>query len=131
MFLTKECDYAIRAVRALADYEIKTVAIISELEHIPLNFAYKILKKLERVGIVESFRGKLGGYGLSKKLDQISVLDIISATNENLYINECLRPGHICPNNTENSRCSVHQALAHIQEDLSNTLKNTTIDMVL
>jgi len=131
MFLTKECDYAIRIVRALSDFEKKTAKMICDSEHIPFNFAYKILKKLEKVDMVFSVQGSNGGYQLAKRLNQISVFDIISAVNENIYIYECLKPGHICPSNSEKRRCNVHQEFVHIQDDLMNRFRSKTIDMLL
>ena len=131
MFLTKECDYAIRVVRALLDYEKKTVKTICEREHVPFNFAYKILKKLEKNGMVHSVRGSHGGYQLSKEPARISIYDIISTINENLYINECLKPGHDCPHNSDGIRCTVHEKLIFMQSELIDTLKATTMDMFL
>ena len=127
MFLTKECDYAIRVIRALSDYEKKTVKMVCDNEHVPHSFAYKILKKLERAGMVESVRGARGGYELSKELENISVIDIISAVNENLFINECLKPGNTCPHNSGDSSCKVHEKLLSIQDDLIDVLKETTM----
>jgi len=128
MFLTKECDYAIRVVRALAGMEKKSAKMICEREYIPAPFAYKILNKLEHAGIVCSYRGTLGGYQLAKKLDCITLFDVINAVDENLFINECLQPGHVCPHNTNGSRCSVHQDLERIQNGLIISLKEKTLD---
>jgi len=128
MFLTKECDYAMRIVRALSDFERKSVHSICESEHIPVHFAYKILKKLECTQVVSSTRGAFGGYKLSKALEEISLFDIASAANENLLINECLKAGHVCLNNTENKRCKVHTELASIQDELVRMLGAKTMD---
>ena len=129
MLLTKECDYAIRVIRALSDHERKTVKMICDKEHVPFNFAYKILKKLEHEGIVCSIRGINGGYQLLLELNKISIYDIINSVSDNLIINECLREGHVCPNNVKGKRCAVHEGLAQIQGDLIKTLKSKTMDM--
>ena len=129
MFLTKECDYAMRIVRALSDYEKKSVNLICEREHIPIHFAYKILKKLECAEIVSSIRGALGGYQLVRSLDKISMLDIVNAMNESLVINECLKTGHVCPNNDgSHKRCKIHTELATMQDELVRMLKGRTMD---
>jgi len=131
MFLTKECDYAMRVVRELAHYEKKSVQTICESEHIPITFAYKILKKLESAGIVKSTRGVLGGYQLSKPLNEISMFDIVSAANESLVINECLKMGHVCPNHSEQKRCKIHTELACMQDELIMMLKRKTMDVLV
>ncbi|MFR6642313.1 MAG: hypothetical protein ACLUQN_02000 [Megasphaera sp.] len=42
MIITRETDYAIRILRALADWEQKNIREISDEQMIPLQFAYKI-----------------------------------------------------------------------------------------
>ena len=131
MFLTKECDYGIRIVRALADLEIKNVRTICECEYMPRNFAYKILKKLENVGIVKSHRGPYGGYQLAKKSDSITLFDIIDAIDAKALINECLYPGNTCPNNSDGNYCGVHSELERIQALVVAVLKEKTMDEVI
>ena len=127
MFITKECDYAIRVVRGLADGELRTVKSVCEIEDIPYSFAYKILKKLEREGIVTAFRGNMGGYQLVKGLDELNLFDIVQAVDKHLYINECLEEGHDCSRNGINERCMVHQEFIRIQEILDQALQEKTV----
>ena len=115
MFLTKECDYAIRVVRELADLEIKPVRVICEKEHIPTPFAYKVLKKLDKAGIVKSYRGASGGYRLAKSPDSISLLDIVCAIDDHLFLNACLQDGHVCSRNEDGESCKVHMELEKVQ----------------
>jgi len=130
MFLTRERDYAIRVVRALADMKKKPVKSICEQEHVPIDFAYKILKKLEQAKFVSSVRGAQGGYQLAKKPSEINMFEILASVDDNLYINECLKPTALCPNHTEGKRCRVHEELIIIQEGLFETLKSKTFDML-
>ena len=123
MFLTRECDYGIRVVRALADNEKRTVKTICEMENIPQQYAYKILKKLENAGIVKSSRGPDGGYHLVKSPTSFSIFDIITAVDENLFLNECLKEGQECSRNTEDAPCAVHFELERIQNMLIEELK--------
>jgi len=127
MFITKECDYAIRVVRGLADGEIKSVKSVCEKEDIPHSFAYKILKKMEREGIVAAFRGNTGGYQLVKSLDKLTLFDIVQAVDKRLYINECLEEGHDCTRNGINERCMVHQEFIRIQRVLDESLQEKTM----
>ena len=127
MFLTKECDYAIRVVRGLMDLEIKSVKAICEREHIPRPFAYKILKKLEHNGIVRAQRGSAGGYQLTKTPEEITLFDVIQAVDNRLYINECLQDGYECPRNSNGNSCAIHRELARIQLTLINALGENTM----
>jgi len=131
MFLTKECDYGIRIIRALADGEKRIVEVISENEHIPDQFAYKILKKLEYAGLVQSLRGRDGGYRLSKPLHAINLYEIASAVNDSLFLFKCLRKGETCSRNSEDQPCSVHLEFERIQEILVSEMRRKSISELL
>ena len=130
-FVSRECDYAIRIVRVLANMEIKTVQTICEREKIPKDFAYKILKKIERAGIVNSHRGTHGGYSLAKRPEEITLYDVLSVVSKNVLLNECLQLGIECPNNTGEKVCLVHKEIQRIQEALEALLKEKTMDMLI
>ena len=123
MFLTKECDYAIRIVRSLSGMGVKSVKTICEGENLPLPFAYKILKKLEKARIVRSYRGAAGGYQLRREPSAIDLLEIVSAVDKDLFLNECLKEGFECKNNQAGKPCKVHIELDRIQEMLIGALQ--------
>jgi len=127
MFLTKECDYGLRIVRALASGEKTTAEEICAAEGIPGQFAYKILKKLERAGFLQSSRGRDGGYWLVKPLHTFTIFDIVSSVDELLFINECLRDDRPCVRNHPDEPCSVHRELERIQNVLVKELSAKTI----
>ena len=131
MFLTRECDYAIRVVRDLANQEMKPVKTICERENIPHPFAYKILKKLEHAGIVNSFRGAVGGYQLAKAPESITLFDIVNAVDDNLLINECPKEGYECTRYSGGRACGVHRELMRIQNILSKALYEKTMDKLI
>ena len=132
MFLTKECDYGIRITRALADNKQKAVPIICEMENIPQQYAYKILKKMERAGIVQSKRGPDGGYRLVKTPNSFTMYDIVSAIDEKLFLSECLKSrGQLCPRNTPEAPCAVHRELHHIQDMLIREMLSKSMEEIL
>ena len=57
MFITRECDYAVRVIRALAGESRLSVSEICEKESITAPFAYKILKKLQEAGACKGVPG--------------------------------------------------------------------------
>jgi len=131
MLLTKECDYGLRIIRTLADNKKKTVEQICETELIPGQYAYKILKKLEKAGFLQSIRGRNGGYFLAKSLNEFTIYDVITAVDENLFILECLREGTMCRRNTEEAPCAVHREFARIQNMLKDALSAKTMQELL
>jgi len=132
MFLTRECDYGIRVIRSLADGTKKTIDVIASEEHIPKKYAYKIVKKLEHGGLVQSTRGRGGGYRLSKDLDSFTIADIITSIDANRYINDCLKDKSECPiRDHETTPCTVHSELKRIQSLVLDELNAKPVSQVL
>ena len=64
MLITRECDYAVRVLRAMAEEKRVSVNEICEKELITAPFAYKILKKLQKMCI----RDRYGAWCLEKMI---------------------------------------------------------------
>lgn len=122
MLITRECDYAVRIVRALAGGEKLCVNQICEKEELTPAFVYKILKKLEKGDLVKSFRGSNGGYALKKDIGQITLLDIYLAVEPEFYMIECMNPDKPCVRNQDEEGCKVHKELCKIQKTCSESL---------
>jgi len=99
MRLSRKADYALRAVRYLANLskgKLGSISAVAEAEAIPREFLAKILKDLTRAGILMSFQGVTGGYRLSRQPKEISFLDVIEAIEGPIHINLCTEEGD-CP----------------------------------
>ena len=76
-------DYACRAVEALALHYPKTeplrIGDIAAREGIPQNYLVQILIELKSKGIIQSRRGKAGGYVLVKSPSEVSMGDVLRA----------------------------------------------------
>lgn len=131
MLLTKECDYGMRIMRALGDGQKRTVQAVCDTEHIPHKYAYKILKKLQKAGLVQNKRGPAGGYFLVKPLNTFTLYDVVSAVDERLFLFECLRDGAECPHNTGNAPCAMHHELVRLQNMLTAEMKAKNMEDVL
>ena len=92
MVLSQRTQYAVRAVFELAKREgagpVKASKIASS-EHIPLRFLENILAGLRQAGIVESARGKEGGYTLVRPSAETSVGEVIRLIQGPLTVVEC------------------------------------------
>ena len=71
MLITRETDYALRVLRALSDGEQHTAGEISSTQLVPKQFAYKIIKKLDKGGLVSIARGVDGGCAIHCGLAQV------------------------------------------------------------
>jgi Rrf2 family protein len=131
LLLTKECDYGIRIVRGLSDGMKKSVDKLCEIENIPKQYAYKILKKLERSGIVKSYRGPLGGYRLEKLPRELSILTIITSIDSDVFILECMKKGFVCGQNRAEHPCSVHREMFRLQGVLMAAMAERNMEEII
>ena len=129
MIITRRSDYAIRICRALKDGKIHNVREICETEDIPKAFAYKIILEMEMNGLVKSERGNQGGYYLCRDLDDLTMYDVVSITEEDLAIVHCMKEA--CDRDTDDLPCKVHLEMERIQEMLINELKSKSVASIL
>ena len=97
MKITFKGDYALKAVLDLAVHYGSGVISIQEIsEHIdaPIKFLEQILLELKRSGLVESRRGKVGGYFLAKDPATISVGDVVRVIEGPIEPISCIREGY-------------------------------------
>ncbi len=82
MRLSAKTDYALRACAELGAGNTDRPASaeqVSARQDIPLRFLKTILPELAKAGIVESKRGRSGGWVLARPADEISIADVIRA----------------------------------------------------
>lgn len=91
--LSKKAQYALRAVGYLAGkYKEGPVQIseISELKKIPLKFLEGILLELRKAGILESKKGKGGGYYLNEQPSAVPLARIIRTIDGPIAMLPCV-----------------------------------------
>ena len=126
MKITQESDYAIKIVLYLSKLdkgEIANAREISEAEKMYMKFALKILRRLCKVKLVESFRGIKGGYKLKKSADDISLRSVIEVIQGDLFINTSLKNINSAKKVETDP---VNSLLYSIQEDVKRKLSNTS-----
>lgn len=80
MRITAKVDYAVRALIELAAAtELLTADGIAERQRIPVRFLLNILNELRVARLVDSRRGREGGYRLARPPSEITVADVIRA----------------------------------------------------
>jgi len=77
---TVKFEYAIRALLCLArregDGSVMKIDEVALEEEIPAKYLAQIMAELRRGGLVESRRGKEGGYSLSRSSESVSLYDV-------------------------------------------------------
>lgn len=127
MLFTREYDYAVRILRALSSGTVVNVQEIARLENISVPITYKITRKLEQAGYLESFRGVNGGYAIKTPLSAFTLYDVLLVIDRELLVTECMNPAYVCTKNSGDTRCLVHGEFARIQDLVSRELKSKTL----
>lgn len=127
MLITKEIDYALRILSGLEADELITVTELCSRELVPDPFAYKILKKLERGGLVDIIRGKHGGCRLACDLSVITIYQLLTVIDESVSISACMDQEYECLRRKRNGTCPIHNKLSVIQKNLTDELKKYTL----
>jgi Rrf2 family protein len=93
MAFSQKTVYALRATFELArrlDDSPTTVAVIAEAQAIPPRFLENILVQLKLAGVVESVRGKEGGYRLARPPEEVTVGHVLRAIEGSTEPVSCL-----------------------------------------
>jgi len=118
-------------VRLAREYGSGSVPIsrIAEEEKIPQRFLEMILLELKGLGIVDSTRGKTGGYHLVKHPTEVSLADVITLFEGSVGMLACVcsnkyKPCEFCKDETA---CKIRQTFKYVHESSSAILKSTTL----
>jgi FeS assembly SUF system regulator len=89
--MSRLTDYATVLLAALAGEpgRVQTAASLAELTRIAAPTVCKLLKQLQRAGLVTSTRGPRGGYQLARPAAQISAAAILDALEGPLALTDC------------------------------------------
>src|SRR3954470_1568368 len=126
MQITRQADYAVRAVLYLAQHGQTgrlTTAKIGREQHIPLTFLAKIVSQLSTAGIMRTTRGSHGGVELGFPPAEISLLDIVEVIDGPVILNDCVLDRSLCP---LGEKCAVHMVWCNAQAELVDRLMRTT-----
>lgn len=131
MLLSRETDYALRILQNLLDGQRRSVGEISNSELIPQQFAYKIIRKLAKANLIDITRGVEGGCKLIADLEQVSLYDLMAATDGVCEVNNCMTPGYQCERRDKKDGCSTHIKLIAVQRRLDNELRACSLKSLL
>ena len=131
MQITRQADYAVRAVLYLARLESNQRAATSQVakeQHIPPSFLAKIISQLSIAGLLHTSRGARGGVTLAREPKEITLLEVIEAIDGPIMLNECVSGNSIC---TFDDECPLRPVWCEAQEELITRLKNTNFQQLL
>ena len=129
--LSATAEYAVRAVVHLArDGEGGPVQAqaLARATDVPLSYMRKVLHELVRAGILESTRGKHGGFRLAMPPEKLQLLTVVSRFDR-------IRPGRRCllgrQECSDQDPCPAHDRWKAAAEEVANFFSETTVADVL
>lgn len=134
--ITMKTKYALKALCRLAlsqTGEPVLIADIAEAENIPRKFLELILGELKQHGILQSRKGRGGGYLLAKNPDTITVASVLRVLDGPIAPVPCLsRTAYQrCAECVDEATCGVRLILKDAHAASLQVLENTTLaDMV-
>jgi Rrf2 family protein len=130
--LSQKAKYALRALLALAeagDHRALLISVVAERHNLPKKFLEQILLDLKHHGLVQSRRGRHGGYALLKPASEISFGQVVRIIDGPLAPLPCLsrvayRRCEDCPGE---ERCAIRRVFARTHQLTSEVLDRTTL----
>jgi Rrf2 family protein len=97
---------------------------IAERERLPTDYVEQILLRLRRAGIVKSTRGAHGGYGLARPATEISVREVISASELATFDLHCVSHPVDDQRCAASSSCSIRPVWILLQQKIDDVLES-------
>ncbi|MES1147010.1 MAG: SUF system Fe-S cluster assembly regulator [Solimonas sp.] len=127
--ISKLTDYAtvILANLATRTDRICTASELATITHLSTATVSKLLKKLQRGGLVTSSRGAQGGYQLARPATHISAADILDALEGRFALTECSGEHSNCG---IASSCRVGTAWRRVNAAIVRALKDVSLSQL-
>jgi len=132
MKLSKKSAYALKALACLGSPESPSRLSIQEIaqrEDIPKKFLEQVLLALNRAGIVQSIRGKAGGYALRGAPAALTLGDIVRAVDGPPAPLPCANPTAPvkCADCANLEHCWLRTVMIEMREAMNAALNQVTL----
>ncbi len=129
--LSMKSQYAFKALTYLSEKFNEGPVLISEIakkKKIPLKFLENILLELKKADILDSKKGKGGGYFLKKSPDKVKVATVIRLINGPIAMLPCVSLYFYerCKN-CDQKHCGLHDMMIQVRDATLNIVENRTL----
>ncbi len=131
MELNTKGRYAVMAMADLAKHQVETAVPLSQIadrQQLSLSYLEQIFLRLRRAGLVDSARGRTGGYKLGRPASEIKVGEIMAAVEEETRMTRCMEGGIGC---LGEERCLTHSLWHSLGGHIAAFLWDVTLAEVL
>ncbi len=137
MRLSKKGEYALRSLIVLGmaaevKRELVQISDLAEREQLPVKFLEQIFLVLKEAGLVESQRGKFGGYRLAKPAREIPIGEVVRLIDGPLAPIGCVSQSAYekcsCPDETH---CGLRMLMLDVRNAIAGILDRYTLGDVV
>ncbi|GGF81114.1 RrF2 family transcriptional regulator [Wenyingzhuangia marina] len=130
--LSKKTKYGIKALTYLAKRKENCPVQISEIaghENISVKFLERILLELRKAGVLDSKKGKGGGYFLARLPKDIPMTDIIRTLEGPIAMVPCVSLNFYkkCDDCKSEEVCAVNKLMIQVRDSSLQVFKNTSL----
>ena len=127
--LSKKTDYAIILLTHLGEEKFPVSAQeVATHYKLPYPMVANILKQLVSSGLIESTRGKHGGYVLAKPTNEINLAEIIMVTDSPFNLVECVHDEDNCK---VHQYCPTRRPLLALHKKIQQFVEETTLAVII
>lgn len=131
--ISKKCKYAIKALLYLADHQSEGKSIfsseIAEKEKIPKKFLETILRELRNFKLLQSQRGKTGGYRLLKDPKDIYLAELIRQVDGPIAMLPCVSLNYYAScDECDEENCQIKNVFEEVRDKTLKILTTTSIN---
>lgn len=128
MVLSRTSQYAVQALIYIATQPKGEPVLnrdIAERLTVPSAYLAKILQSLCKQGILDSFRGRLGGFRLKEGMEKTTLMQVLLLTEGPQFTESCVLGLKVCSDATA---CPLHHKWQPIKQKLTSLLNDATLE---
>ena len=139
--MSRKKEYGLMSLKYLADQEalqqasgssVSAVFVsakaVADATHAPFEVIARVLQVLSHRGLLKAEYGVNGGYQLAKKLNEISLFDVVEILETSPDLAKCINSAGECE---LEKTCSIASPVANLNKKLHQFYKSLPLDEVL
>ncbi len=130
MIYTKTGEYAIRAILYLARAPKDLLVMssnIAKTEDIPSHYLAKILQRMAKFGFVDSFKGRGGGFRITKLALNSTILEVVERIEGPVITLTCITGLKEC---SDENPCPLHEEWNDLRNKIFNLISSKNVQQV-
>lgn len=127
MKISTKGRYGLRVLLDIATHQDHGPVIlrdISKRQEISEKYLWQVINPMKSAGFVASARGAKGGYTLARNIDEITLLDVVTALEGPVCVVDCVDAPEGCSRSTG---CVTRDVWKQVEESIKETMAGITL----